>query len=497
MTRNLVFVLIAFTLLSPLLHVRFNPPVIESIDEYRVHNLNTGLNYSTIQEAIDAPETLDGHSIFVEEGRYYEHVLVHKSLSLIGENRSITIVDGNRTGSVFSVTAQNVSLSGFTIVNAGFKAPMSGAILLNQTTNCVIENVATLDSNPCGIALVNSTHNKISTSESFNNTFDGFLLVNSNENTIDHNVISRNQYGIGLGGPKGSSNNILADNQISDNVYHGVDIFGFHNKVSSNQIFDNSNGVLLDMARDNLIIDNNISNNSLYGVYLIRGSENNTIIENRIQSNSYGLYAESSSGNNSLYHNNLIGNTIQVLTSFSSNTWDNELEGNYWSSYSGVDLNHDGIGDTRYAIDANNIDHYPLMGMFSSFHTSLGYYVKVISNSTIQDFSYFPSNGTIQMHVSNLKANQTFGFCRISIPHALISPPYKVSIDGANPIYWNYTLYDNGTNRWIYFAYEYSTKEIIIVLEFPSIIIFPLFMLATLAVVIVYRRKHLVQKLEF
>jgi len=33
--------------------------------------------------------------------------------------------------------------------------------------------------------------------------------------------------------------------------------------------------------------------------------------------------------------------------------------GNYWSDYIGIDANHDGIGDTPYTIDANNIDRYP------------------------------------------------------------------------------------------------------------------------------------------
>ena len=51
--------------------------------DYRVHNLNTNFNYTTIQEAIDAAETSNGHTIFVEEGTYYEHVVVNKSISLI------------------------------------------------------------------------------------------------------------------------------------------------------------------------------------------------------------------------------------------------------------------------------------------------------------------------------------------------------------------------------------------------------------------------------
>jgi hypothetical protein len=45
------------------------------------------------------------------------------------------------------------------------------------------------------------------------------------------------------------------------------------------------------------------------------------------------------------------------------NIWDNAYPsgGNYWSDYSGVDANSDGIGDTPYVIDTNNQDPYPLM----------------------------------------------------------------------------------------------------------------------------------------
>ncbi len=128
------------------------------------------------------------------------------------------------------------------------------------------------------------------------------------------------------------------------------------------------------------------------------------------------------------------------------------------------------------------------MGMFHSFNTTLGKYVNVISNSTIDSFRYFESNSTIRMHVSNMTADQTHGFCRVSIPYEVMSEPFTVTIDGANPTYWNYTLYDNGTHRWIYFEYEHTTREIVIVPEFPSFLVLPLFMTATLLAVIVSRR---------
>ena len=48
-----------------------------------VHNVNTGLNYCTIQSAIDDPLTLNGHVISVDAGTYAENVVVSKSLTIL------------------------------------------------------------------------------------------------------------------------------------------------------------------------------------------------------------------------------------------------------------------------------------------------------------------------------------------------------------------------------------------------------------------------------
>jgi hypothetical protein len=122
------------------------------------------------------------------------------------------------------------------------------------------------------------------------------------------------------------------------------------------------------------------------------------------------------------------------------------------------------------------------MGLFHSYDTSLDYDVDIVSNSTISEFEYLGSNRTIKLQVSNTTANQAIGFCRMSIPHSLIDP-YNGSIsavidDGLTPVlFLNSTLYDNGTHRWIYFTYPHSTHEILIVPEFPMIVMLPLFMI--------------------
>jgi len=59
-----------------------------------VQNLNTSLVYFTIQSAINAPETLDSDTIFVGNGTCYENVKINNSISLIGEDKETTTIDG-------------------------------------------------------------------------------------------------------------------------------------------------------------------------------------------------------------------------------------------------------------------------------------------------------------------------------------------------------------------------------------------------------------------
>jgi hypothetical protein len=55
--------------------------------------------------------------------------------------------------------------------------------------------------------------------------------------------------------------------------------------------------------------------------------------------------------------------SARALFSGYANLWDDGYPsgGNYWSDYTGIDANGDGIGDSTYFIDSNNTDNYPLM----------------------------------------------------------------------------------------------------------------------------------------
>lgn len=315
---------------------------------------------------------------------------------------------------------------------------------------------------------------------------NGFDWSGINNVTIQNTNIKNFFNGIWL--VSSSSNSILGNNITANNGFGiRLDSSSNYNSIQGNSITNNGYGIRLFSSSNNNISGNNITANNTDGIDL-SDSSNNSISGNTITANIINGIRLDDSSDNTVYHNNFI-NTQQVLvTNSANNTWDNGFEGNYWSNYTGLDLDPNGVGDSPHSIDTNNTDRYPLMGMFQSFNTSLNKYVNVISNSTVDDFEYFDYNSTIKMHVSNMTGNQTHGFIRIAIPYTLMSEPYNVSIEGADPTYWNYTLHDNGTHRWIYFEYQHSTVEIVIIPEFSSLIILPLFMTLTLSSAIVFKK---------
>ena len=262
-----------------------------------------------------------------------------------------------------------------------------------------------------------------------------------------------------------------------------------------------AHGILLDYAHNNRISCNGIQDNDVGVVFFGSQSRNNTVVGNYIGRNDVGVEVYTGSGSNLIYmntfHNN--GQHVKVwgVASTTPNSWDIPYRhGNYWSNYTGVDASPiDGIGDTPHVINTYNVDHNPLMYMWSGTYREsfvdgewVSFYIGVISNSTeVGPVLLVPMDtegDALKCNVSG--PDGTMGFCRVTLPHPLLDPPYNVTVNGFQIIHD--TVFENDTLSIIYFTYPHSTKEVVIVPEFQAFMILPLFMIASLFTVVVRRK---------
>jgi len=319
-------------------------------------------DFHKIQDAINSPLVVDGDTILVRAGTYREipNLNVWKSLTIEGEDPSVTIIDGSLSPTYVVIwiykkdIALTVSISGFTIQNGA-----------------------------SGIALINSSDSTISKNNVIGMLYDGISIVEGSNNTILENNVSDADHGIIV---TGSNNSVIQNhvkNQKSIGICVTISAKNVKNTILSNNITNNAYGLSIG-GWNNTVFNNTIASNNVDGMVLHEASHNkiegNTIASN----NRYGIRLDWSSGN-AFYHNNFINNSIQVWGVDSISIWDNGYPsgGNYWSDYTDVDLycgpdqdvkGSDGIWDHPYVIDENNQDNYPLVKPYVLGNLSVSIY---------------------------------------------------------------------------------------------------------------------------
>ena len=309
-------------------------------------------NYTKIQDAID--NASDGDTVFVydDSSPYNEFVWINKSIDLIGEDRNTTVIDGWGTGYrvVVYITADNVSVTGFTILDCGvfmekgiiiYKAAnviVSGNIIKNNnlegvdnflSSNTTIFGNTFID-NPVGIGLGGSGAT-VRGNTITNHTFG--IALQSSSNVIEENTIFlskkpelfNNTWGIAL---KLSSNNTIKGNRIINHLW-GIQIIqdSNNNIISGNTLINSFVGIYLHESSYNEINGNSITTNYHIGLWLKNPSDNNNIVRNTITNSSeYGIYLEYSFSNK-IKENNFIENN---RSAYFENSLFNRWIRNYW-----------------------------------------------------------------------------------------------------------------------------------------------------------------------
>ena len=142
-------------------------------------------DFPTIQAALS--EAVEGDTVYVRNGVYYEHVTLVDDVVLMGQDKKSTIIDGRRRGAVVT-GADGAVITGFTIRNG------NTGILCKNTRPIIIDNIV-MDNKGTGIhALV--TLPDIVNNVVYRNEWTGIFLesVRGTRTSINHNVIMENGY---------------------------------------------------------------------------------------------------------------------------------------------------------------------------------------------------------------------------------------------------------------------------------------------------------------
>lgn len=284
-------------------------------------------NYDTIQDAVD--DAAEGDEIFIYNGVYTENVVVDKSISIVGENRVSTIVDGGLISDVFDINSDNVIISNITIRKSG----------INFENDSITF---------AGIYCENSSYFEIYNSV-ITDCHIGIIFVNSIGNVIDNCIFDANAGGI--------------------NLFNTSDSF-----ISNCTIIDHYRlwGLSLQRADDNIISYCNISKNMDFGLAMTQSDSNSFFNNNFLENENAVLVALTSFEPcefNVFYSNNFIDSAIINVRDYCENEfWDDGLKGNYWSEFDepiegAWDNDSDGIVDSAFDIiptSAGNRDNYPL-----------------------------------------------------------------------------------------------------------------------------------------
>tara|TARA_R110002051_G_scaffold48308_2_gene95366 strand:+ start:119641 stop:120879 length:1239 start_codon:yes stop_codon:yes gene_type:complete len=315
----------------------------------------------------------DYDTILIKKGTYKEYnILVDKPLTLLGE--SFPVIDGEDRGEIIRIVADDVTIDGLFIINVGTSYTSDyAAIRVVKSEHYLIQNVV-LEKLFFGIYLEKSNNGKVYHNKIIGDAVDeynsgnGIQLWYSHNVVVDRNIVQGVRDGIYL---EFSDNVTINNNASTNNLRYGLHFMFSDDDIYTNNVFENNGaGVAVMFSKNIKMIGNTFKKNwgtAAFGM-LLKEINDAEITGNIFEENTIGINIEGS--NRIAYkNNNFIKNgwAIKVLgacyaNSFSTNNFlynsfdisynskinDNEFNGNYWSSYTGYDLDKDGVGDVPY-----------------------------------------------------------------------------------------------------------------------------------------------------
>ncbi|HSF81988.1 MAG TPA: nitrous oxide reductase family maturation protein NosD [Anaerolineales bacterium] len=353
--------------------------------------------YATLAQALAAAQ--EGETVEVYGGVHPGPVRIDKRLRLVGHDWPV--IDGRNEGTVVTLSAPNILVSGFVIRNSGDS--------LDEENSGIVGEAQDLDI----------------TGNRFEGTLFGIYLREAHGSVIRDNVIYSKPLALARRGDPirvWSSNQVnIEGNQIASGrdvvLYYSEQLtirgnsiqdgrYGLHFMycddalIEGNRLVGNSVGAFLMYSRRLHMLGNTVADNrgpSGYGIGM-KDLDAAVVNENLFLNNRVGAYLDNSpaevSGqgwfegnvfayndigiefmpsvrNNFLTGNSFLDNQEQVAVAggglLKQNTWTVAGRGNYWSNYAGYDQDGDGLGDQPFKSERlfeNLMDRYDSLRLF-------------------------------------------------------------------------------------------------------------------------------------
>lgn len=341
---------------------------------YSYGQLHVGKNqqHKTVSEAILSAVSFD--TLIVHEGVYKEHSLViDKPLTLIANGKAVIDAD-DAVADIFVLVSDSVSITGFELRNVGVSFLKEiAAVKLRKVKYAKIHNNIIKN---CffGIYLEQASYCEITSNHILGSFDDEASAGNAihawkgNNLRIENNTLHGHRDGIYFEFVDDSS---IHNNHSFENLRYGLHfMFSNRDEYCDNTFEKNGAGVAVMFSKQIVMINNNfmynwggasyglllkeISDGKIQGNHFIQntigilaeGANRLHIHENQLSNNGTAMDMKGNCIDNIIESNNFLANTFEVVTNSKYNT--NIYKSNYWSGYSGYDLDRDGFGDVPY-----------------------------------------------------------------------------------------------------------------------------------------------------
>ena len=326
-----------------------------------------------------------GDQLILSSGNYLGNFTIDKPLSLSAQPG--TVIDAGGKGNGLFITASNVTIDGFRIINWGddLTEQNAGIYAQGRITHLTINNVS-LAGDGFGMWLQNIHHSQITNNTVVGNTQlrsadrgNAIQLTNVKNSYVANNDVSKVRDGLYV---INSQDNVLENNVMHELRYGIHYMYSYDNKVINNEAYSTRAGYAMMNSRRLEIIGNKTRNSEDYGFllnYIIKSkiSQNiiqdvwtkpenkvigrdgkgffvynsgyNTISDNVVERTEIGIHLTAGSEKTQVYGNSFIDNPVQVkYVSNKKQEWSKDGRGNYWSNYLGWDMDNDLRGDVPF-----------------------------------------------------------------------------------------------------------------------------------------------------